>query len=301
MTMPLSISSQKSTTDRVSIEPAGRIQPLRFPGWLRNGFQGVARVAPQAAAKIAWRLFFTPLRARRTEAEDRVLDQAARFTLSTRFGTVQGYSWGRGPAVLLIHGWGGHAGQMTALVADLVARGFRAIALDMPSHGESPGRMSSLVHFSVALESAGEVLGPIHAVAAHSFGAAATAHALARTLRVDRVVFFAPPSHFESFWRRFRDGLGMAMPVWTRMVRMAEDWIGVRFADIQPRLLAPEQTVPLLVLHDRGDSQVLFEEGAELAALWPGARFVETRGLGHLRILRDRGCIGEMMEFVSAS
>ena len=171
----------------------------------------------------------------------------------------------------------------------------------MPAHGESPGKLSSLVHFSVALESAGEVLGPIRAVVAHSFGAAATTHALARTLTAERVVFFAPPAHFESFWQRFRDGLAMPIEVWTRMVRVAEDWIGVRFADIQPRLLAPEQTTPLLVLHDRGDSQVLFEEGAELASLWPGARFVQTSGLGHLRILRDRACIGEVMEFVSAS
>jgi len=81
-------------------------------------------------------------------------------------------------------------------------------------------------------------------------------------------------------------------------VRDTELWLKVRLADVQPRVLAPSLRTPLLVLHDAGDGQVLYREGAELADLWPGARLVSTRGLGHLKILRDAATIETVMGFL---
>jgi pimeloyl-ACP methyl ester carboxylesterase len=296
MSVPLTLSIDRSTTGR-AVE---RLSPVPFPGWLRRGFQVAAWVSPAAAAKIAFRLFFTPRGARPSEKEENALAQASRFTLSTGRGEVRGYSWGSGPVVLLVHGWGGHAGQMTHLVPSLIERGLQAVALDMPAHGESGGRMSSLVHFSEAIASANELFGPLQGVMAHSFGAAATTYGLSRGLAADRVVFFAPPVGFESFWRRFQQGLGMSDRVWDLMTEHAEAWVGVHFADVQPRFLAPRLRTPLLVLHDHADGQVVFEEGAELASLWRGASLMPTRGLGHLRILRDPHCLGLAAEFVNA-
>ncbi|MBV9445637.1 MAG: alpha/beta fold hydrolase [Streptosporangiaceae bacterium] len=49
-------------------------------------------------------------------------------------------SWGAGPVVYLLHGWGGYRGQFGAFVAPLTSAGFRAVAVDVPGHGESgPG------------------------------------------------------------------------------------------------------------------------------------------------------------------
>ena len=64
--------------------------------------------------------------------------------------------------------------------------------------------------------------------------------------------------------------------------------------------MAPRMTAPLLVLHDAGDREMPFAEGAELAARWPGAALRRTEGLGHLRILRDPGCVGGAVAFVTA-
>ncbi len=286
----------KSTTDR--------LLPIPFPAWLRRAFRWLTWWSEDRAARLAMRWFFTPRAARLSENEAAVLEQSNGFTLATPRGPVRGYAWGRGPAVFLVHGWGGHAGQMTHLVPPLLARGFRAVALDMPAHGASQGpangKLSSLLHFAAALEAAGQVFGPAQAIVAHSFGAASATYAMARGLAVERAVFFAPPVWFESFWRRFGDGLGIEPGVWHRMVQRSEEWLGARFADLEPRALASRQTKPLLVLHDRKDSQVLFEEGTALAAAWPGAELVETRGLGHLRILRDRVCLERAAEFAAS-
>ena len=267
----------------------------------RAGFRVTGAVSPRAAARLARRLFFTPPRAAVRDEERAALSRGAGFSLSLGGGRVAGRTWGEGPAVLLVHGWGGHSGQMTPLVEPLLAAGFRAVAVDLPGHGESEGRLSSLVHFAGAIERAAGLFGPLAGLVAHSFGAAACTYSLSRGLAARRAVFFAPPARFDSFWARFRTGVGVAEPVWRLMVDGAEAWLDVRFADIAPADLAPRMASPLLVLHDASDREMDFAEGAELAARWPGARLVRSEGLGHLRILRDAGSVSRAVRFLASA
>jgi pimeloyl-ACP methyl ester carboxylesterase len=75
----------------------------------------------------------------------------------------------------------------------------------------------------------------------------------------------------------------------------------VRFDAIAPAGLAPGMTAPLLVFHDPEDREVPFAEGAELARRWPGAELRPAAGLGHLRILRDEGCVAAAVGFLGGS
>jgi pimeloyl-ACP methyl ester carboxylesterase len=282
---------EKSTIDR--------LRPLPVPPWVRAGFRVTSALAPGAAARLAQRLFFTPPRAPLRAEERAELARGERFTLELAGGRVAGRVWGEGPTLLLVHGWGGHAGQMTPLVRPAVAAGFRAVAIDLPGHGESDGRVSSLVHFARAIDRAAALWRPLAGLAAHSFGAAASTYAMSRGLAVGRAVFFAPPARFDTFWARFRRGVGVPDGVWRRMVRGSEEWLEVSFAEIAPIQLAPRMTAPLLVLHDAGDREMPFGEGAELAGRWPGAALRRTEGLGHLRILREERCLGEAVRFLA--
>ncbi len=277
----------------------GRLRPVPVPPWLRTGMRVASTLAPAAAARLARKLFFTPLRARVRDEERAVLARGELFSLAVGGQRVVGRAWGEGPTVLLVHGWGGHSGQMTSLVDPAVAAGFRAVALDLPGHGESAGSVSSLIHFAAALVRAAALFGPVRGVVAHSFGAAASTYAISSGLAVERAVFFAPPAGFESFWARFRAGTGVSQEIMDRMLHEAEEWLNVRFDGIGPVDLAPRMTAPLLVLHDPEDREVPYEEGAELARRWPGAELRPAGGLGHLRILRDAGCVAAAVGFVA--
>jgi pimeloyl-ACP methyl ester carboxylesterase len=283
-------SLKNSTTDR--------LRPVRVSPWFRAGFRVAGAVAPGAAARLARRLFFTPPRAAMRAEERATLARGERFELAAAGQRIAGRAWGEGPTVLLVHGWGGHAGQMTALVEPMVAAGFRAVAIDLPGHGESAGGLSSLVHFAAALERAAALWKPVRGLVAHSFGAAASTYAMARGLAVGRAVFFAPPARFDSFWARFRTGVGVSDEVWRRLLRDTESWLEVSFEGIAPVDLAPRIAVPLLVLHDAGDREMDVAEAAELVGRWPGAALRRTEGLGHLRILRDERCIAEAVRFL---
>ncbi len=135
--------ARNSTTDR--------LRPVQVPPWFRAGFRVAGAVAPGAAARLAQRLFFTPPRVPVRAEERAVLTGGERFELAALGQRIVGRAWGEGPTLLLVHGWGGHSGQMTALVGPAVAAGLRAVAIDLPGHGESAGGMSSLVHFAAAL------------------------------------------------------------------------------------------------------------------------------------------------------
>lgn len=276
----------------------GRLRPVRVPPWLRAGMKVASAIAPDTAVKLAHKLFFAPPRARVRDEERLVLDRGETFALGTETQRIVGRVWGEGPTVLLVHGWGGHAGQMTTLVDPAVAAGFRVVAVDLPGHGESAGRVSSLIHGAAALARVAALFGPVHGLVAHSFGAAVSTYAMASGLAVERAVFFAPPSRFETFWQRFRMGAGVSDLVMERMLHRAEDWLNVRFEDISPIDLSPRMATPLLVFHDPEDREMPFSEGAELAASWPGAVLRRAERLGHLRILRDPGCVAEAVGFL---
>ena len=277
------------------------LRPVALPRALVHGYRAARFVSPALAARFARRVFFTPPPARRRPDQTAVLARGERLAVPSRRGLVAAWSWGSGPAVLLVHGWGGHAGQWASFVEPLVTAGFRAIALDAPAHGESAGSVSSVLHFAAAVEAVAERHGPLYAVAGHSFGCAGLTVALERGLAAPRAIFLAPPARFSTFLDRFSQGLGIDGDGRERLRHLGERWLDGPFERFEPRRLAPRMATPLLVVHDAGDDEVSLSEGAELAAGWPGAVLVPTVGLGHYRMLRDRATIERVLTFLGGS
>jgi pimeloyl-ACP methyl ester carboxylesterase len=267
-------------------------------GPIRAAFSLLARLAPGLAARAALVLFFTPRGRRRSRRAKTFLAEGRRFDVSVDGRRVAGWSWGHGPNVYLVHVWGGLGGQMAAFGPPLVANGFRVVAFDAPGHGASQGRRSSIVHFARALRAIASREGPAHAVIAHSLGAAATVHALTQGFQFARGVFVGPTQGPRDWANRFREQLGIPSHVMDSMRERSERWLGTSWDEFDVPRIAQTQAARLLVFHDRHDVEVPWEEGATIAAAWPGAQLVTTTGLGHRRILRDREVVGEAVAFV---
>jgi pimeloyl-ACP methyl ester carboxylesterase len=265
---------------------------------VRSALLVSARLSPTLAARWAERLFFTPPRAR--PSRHGLPAGAQRLDLVAGAGRVAVWSWGNGPAVYLVHGWGGRAEQLGGLVAPLVARGLRVVALDGPGHGASEGRLSSGPEIGRALAAVVRHLGPAHAVVAHSLGAAAVAFAMREGLRVGRLAFVGPPANPLTWVDVFARRLGLGAGVLAEMKRRSEERIQARWEDLP---LVPMRGVPdpppLLVVHDRDDREVAWSDGASVAAAWPGARLMDTAGLGHRRVLRDPDVVETIAAFVA--
>jgi pimeloyl-ACP methyl ester carboxylesterase len=270
---------------------------VRIPAWTRLGLGLLVRAAPALAAALAERLFFTPPRPRASRGLA-VLARGERFHVDAAGRTIAAWRWGRGPTVVLVHGWGGRAAQLTSFVAPLVDGGFSVVAFDAPGHGESGRGLSSAPEFARALRAvlAGEA---VHGLVAHSLGAAAAALALGDRLAGVRVVFLGPAADPPAWIPPFADALGLSPAVTDLLRQRSERRLGVPWSALRLPDRARSMTAPLLVIHDRADREVPLRDGRAIAAAWPGARLVETTGLGHNGVLRDPAVIAEAVAHVA--
>jgi len=272
---------------------------------LRGVAGGVARLSPAAAAALLELLFRRVRRHPVPERERAWLAGAARSSVELGGARLPVWSRGEGPAVLLVHGWEGRGSQMGAFAAPLAAAGFRAVAYDAPGHGAAPGRLSSLPAMIDGVTAVAGAVGPLAGVVAHSAGAAATSVALRRSLGAaaglapEAVVFVAPGADPGRFLGVAAGWLGLPPEIAHRTRRRIEGRFDIRFEDLRTPSFAGELDRPLLVVHDRDDREVPWEEGSAIAAAWPGARLVTTRGLGHRRVLRDPEVVERAVSFLA--
>jgi len=284
-----------STRTSTNVRPA---HPAA-PALLRAGVSALAALSPRAAAAAVAPLFFkAPARRPRREDESAVLSRGERLEIGTGRDRMAAWRWGEGPVILLAHGWGGCAGQMTPLVDPLLAAGFSVVALDAPAHGESPGRIASIPIFAAALARAAEAIGPLYGLVAHSMGGAAFTLAASRGLTARRAVFVGPPADVAVWYRGFVRWLALPERAEPALLARVEAIAGERLGRLNARALGPAMKVQVLVIHDRRDREVALEEGAEVARTAADGRLLVTEGLGHRRILKDPGVAAAAARFL---
>jgi pimeloyl-ACP methyl ester carboxylesterase len=205
---------------------------------------------------------------------------------------------GSGPAVLLVHGWGGRGGQLGAFVGPLCAAGFSVVTFDGPAHGRSTGRTSSAVQHAVAVRAVADAIGGVSGAVAHSMGAASAALALRDGWPVEALVLVAPPRSPKPWFDALADELALPealrRDVNGRFVRN----LGVGLEDLDLVKAAPALKAKALVVHDASDKEIAFRDGAAVAEQWPGAELYRTEGLGHRRILRAETVVERAVSFL---
>ncbi len=282
---------QNSTSVRSENPPL----PVRL---LRPGVAALSALAPGLAASLAERLFLTAPRHPAPAHETAALASARRVIVNVDGAPVTAWTWGHGPVVLLVHGWGGRGAQLAGFVGPLVANGCSVVTFDAPGHGTSPERRSSIVAFVRAIQAVGGALGPVRGVVAHSIGTVAAARALYEGLDADAAVFIAPPADLVLSAHTILETLGFGRRARERMQANIERRLGVAWSALDVRGYAAAMRTPLLVVHDRDDAEIPWQDGAIIARAWPGAELTTTGGLGHRRILRDFCVVSGAAAFV---
>jgi pimeloyl-ACP methyl ester carboxylesterase len=222
---------------------------------------------------------------------------AGRSFVRGPLGEIALWHWGSGPRVLLAHGWGSHAGRLTPFIGGLIDAGFGVSAFDAPGHGASPGRFASLPDFVDALALVARVVSPV-AFIGHSLGAAACALALRAGVAGRAAVLVSPPADPATFTRRYARWMRLPRGAARVMCRRLESRYGAPLDAY--RLVERAPGVPTLIIHDRGDFRIPIADGRALAQAWPDAELVETRGLGHHRILKDPTVLRRAARFLAA-
>jgi len=265
----------------------------------RTAFRAYGTVLPRHAARWFERALLTP-----RPVPDLGLPAPAaphavrRVPYGTGWLTVT--EWGTGPAVLLVHGWGGRARSFDAFVQPLVDTGYRAVTVDLPAHGSAHGRRTNLIECAGAVLQVAAAVGPLAGIVTHSFGGPVAALAWRHGLRAGRAVMLAPPLSIPSLSLPVGDWLGLPRAVSRGMLDGFALRVGFRWEELQTDRLVAGMDAPVLVVHDDDDRVVPWSHGAAVARAAPRAALRTTSGLGHRDVLVDPSVIADAVRFLAA-
>lgn len=273
---------------------------------VRAAFGTLERLAPGLGGIWATRLWLTipPYRGR-PRAD--VIPPGEPFTVTVDGSRVTGRSWGTGPTVYLVHGWGGVSLQLRAYLEPLLATGHRVVTYDALSHGESdPGKLgqgrTSVREMSASLDAVVAAQGPAHAIIAHSLGSNAVFYSMLHGLRAGRLVFLAPMTQPLPYTLTFGAALGFDARIRARMLDRVERVAGVPWSAFDiPSQVQDVATAPLLTVHDPNDRVTRYADSVALAKAWPDAELVTVKELGHWRLLGDAAIVARSVAFVTAA
>jgi len=296
-TAPSNVSKKKSTT-------------VRAPWYIRSGFTAAEYVAPGPAAKLLCELWFKLPAGPEKRLRGDAPAGSAVFEIDCLGTTVWGFDWapdttGEHPLVYLVHGWGGSTGDFRFIAATLVASGFRVVAFDAPSHGNSgPGpwgdRHANGLHLIEAMNVVLDKFGEPDAVVAHSMGAVSAVHGMLQHGVDLKGVRFAMLAPFIGGVEGFQDTIGAIVPVgpriFSRLMPLGEAKAGVNLEDFSLRGI--EMEAPVLIVHDQGDRPNPFRHGKSLAEAWPNAELMATQGLGHRKVLVSPAVNSRVAQFL---
>jgi pimeloyl-ACP methyl ester carboxylesterase len=284
-------------------------RPGRLMRALRFGLTTSQRLWPALGVRAAYRLFGTPLppkwlyRGQGPGAEWRREGWAfENASVGIYHLAAQDSGAESPPVVLLVHGWGGHAGQMLPLAHAVAAAGLRPVLLELPAHGRSAGTLSNSAQFARAIAYVAARLAAdghaLRAAVAHSLGANGLALAAARGLPAERLVLLAPPASPREYTRYFAHTFGLSEATRVAMQRLFEAREGVLMQQLEPAAVGPRIAQPTLIVHDREDRVNRFADAEAYRDAIADARLVATQGWGHRRILKEQEVLAQVTRFL---
>ncbi|HEY9050709.1 MAG TPA: alpha/beta hydrolase, partial [Gammaproteobacteria bacterium] len=190
---------------------------------IRLGFRFGGQLAPMLAGRIAYKLWFTPARIQTPASEKKALKSAEIEYLQINSHTIATYSWGQtGPAVLLVHGWGGRGTQLGSFVKPLLDAGYRILSFDAPAHGKSSGKQTNLYEVADTLLALQHHHGLFDAVITHSFGGPCIAMAVQKGFKTKRIISISPPATTKGLVEKFRKTLDIPEKVGKNLMQRIE-------------------------------------------------------------------------------
>ena len=282
---------------------------------LRRLFRILSVLSPALTARLAMRMFLTPI-ARRVGTDDTLFLASARTrVLTTGAGRVRAYEW---PAhvdsgkhglsappvhtVLVVHGWISHAARMAEVIRELHARGLRVLAFDAPAHGRSSGTQADLQAFRSALAAVLTEYSPVEAVLAHSFGALTVATWLAedQPAQVRAAVLIGMMNDVGYIFESFTQAMAMNADVIARFRELFRARYGGYAEEFSAARWVPRISLPVLLVHGSADEIVPATHATEIAAQLRQGQMLLVDGLGHSAPLRDPATVARIADFLVA-
>lgn len=270
-----------------------RVIPVVFP-W-------VEKLAPFLANRFFVYIFFTPVRYNVPEKERKAESFSTKFSLNISGRRIQFYQWGSSEkTILVVHGWAGRATQFRRFVKPLMKAGYQIIGFDGPAHGKSEGRSTNLQEFATVIDHLVNHAGNVEAIITHSFGGVTALFAVVNGVRVKTVVNIASPTISDEIINTYLKAIGGSKKTGNAFKKYVLEKTGKPFSEFSALefIKRAPTDLNLLLVHDEDDKDVSLAHPNELMKVFPLTQLIQTKGLGHTRILKDNHVIQDIVTFI---
>ena len=235
-----------------------------------------------------------PYRLNKTQREQ--MSRAHSFYLEYKQNRIKVFEWGKGPIILLVHGWGGRALQLNAFVQPLVDKGFRVVAFDHKGHGESSTRFSSFPEIVRGTDLLTLYYGKdLYGVIAHSIGSNSVFKVSEYFERKLKIVAIAPMENFPLWLEKMRRKLGIYEKLFARVIGNIEAESELNLLDQCVFNYDKIRRHEVLLVHDKLDRINKISASYEIQRNLKDTSLMETENLGHSRILGNQAVVGRVV------
>jgi alpha-beta hydrolase superfamily lysophospholipase len=296
-------------------ETAMNAMVLKLAGRL---FNTIGMISPEAGGRLAFALFTRTRNPKpATPKEQALFDQsasrmaeAARSVIAVPGGQAVVHHFPAiGPAdgkrVLITHGWASRIAYTQGLVTALRQAGMEVYGLDLPGHGDAPGRKLNALMAIDAIAKTYRRYGPFDAMIGHSFGVYMTVLAAhgsldGRPLDPRKLVVIAAPADVRVVLSNYSRLIGLREPVKKALIGQIERVTGKPAeAAFGPSFLN-EGKIPTLILHAEEDKEVSAKAARAYSAAGPHVTLQWLNGLGHRRIVNSPDAIEAIKNFLGS-
>ena len=134
-------------------------------------------ISPYLCMRFAGYLWTKPLKYKIPKREIPIIKSSKISTVKIKeIGKeIKLYRWkGKGPKILLVHGWSGRATNMYFIIQKLIENNYDVYSFDAPAHGNSPTSTSNIPEFIACIKELSSSIKSFNGIIGHSGGAFAS-------------------------------------------------------------------------------------------------------------------------------
>ena len=258
------------------------------------------RLAPNLTKDFLFKRFFKPMPYPLTPLERQYLENGTSFNIHVHGKKIRCWKWGRGPAILFVHGWNGRGVNLAYFFKALIHAGYSVITYDAPAHGESDGQFTNYFELTDTVRAFFDPsLGfDIQGVIAYSIGGAAVINCISKEKPSIDTVLIAPALKLKELLFNAFNHHGVPKIVYQSLVAELERYYGYDVHQDNPYVLAKTITSKMLIVHDKDDRTIPYMDSKILSEKTDNVDLHTTEGLGHKLILRDKAVVDFITSYI---
>lgn len=256
------------------------------------------KTSPTLAKKLAIKLFFSPRSSKQKLPDIPYLQQhwCDYRKIDGTDSKCRVYSAGTGPTILLVHGWEGSAWNLSAIAKELLGQNLRVVLFDLPAHGFSPGKKTNILEVSEIIHALARQEEELLAIVSHSFGAVCSGYAIKSGVDPKHFISIGAPTSMDFIIDSFCSTIGASANIKKVLINSIEEILQTPYKTESLSHAAKQFNLNGLIIHDRNDRLVPYEQATELLANWVDSKLIITENLGHNRMLMKTEVIQLIVE-----